>query len=88
MRNKGLTTHLVGKHICPKPEFGDCTNDHDANGRIWARLRPRMDGKYTAEIDAAWTEEGTTKLAVHDPWGNTDEVFLTNVNIFIPAVQL
>lgn len=80
---KGLTTHLVGKRVCPKPEWGSCTDSHDANGRMWASLKPSADGTYTAEIDAAWTEQGSTKLAVHDPHGNTAEFYLTNVNLYL-----
>jgi len=79
----GLATNLVGKRIKPIPEWGDCNNEHDPNGRIWAELKPTLSGQYTAEIDAAWTEEGSVKLAVHDPFGNTAEVWLKTVSIHI-----
>lgn len=83
MARTGLTTNLVGKRICPKPEWGSCTNEHDPNGRIWEGLKPSLDGVYTAEIDAAWTEDGSTKLAVHDPHGNTSEVWLKTVSMYL-----
>lgn len=81
MAKSGLSNQLLGKMIVPKPEYGDCSTKDDVNGRIWAGLKPNLSGEWLATIDAAWTYENTTKLAVHDVFGNTAEMHLTNVNL-------
>lgn len=78
-KNLGLSNSLLGKRIKPKEGFGDPRHPHDPNGRWWADLKPSLDGTYTAEIDAAWTEEGSVKVSAHDPWGNSAEFYMKYV---------
>ena len=43
---------------------------------------PDHSGQYHAEIDAAWLDgDGSVKIAVHDPFGNTKELYLTHVSL-------
>jgi hypothetical protein len=78
---KGLSNQLLGKTVVPKPELGDPATKDEVNWRIWAGLKPNLSGEWLATIDAAWTEEATVKIAVHDPHGNTAELYFTNVNL-------
>jgi hypothetical protein len=81
MAKGGLSNQLLGKMIVPKPEYGSTTAKDEVNGRVWAGLKPTLSGQMVATIDAAWTEERTTRIAVHDPWGNIVEMSLTLVNL-------
>lgn len=78
---KALSTSLIGKLIIAKPEFGNPTDkDGGPNYKIWSNLKPNASDEYIATIDAAWTEDGAVKIAVHDVHGNTAEMYYTLVN--------
>lgn len=81
MAKAGLSNQLIGKTVVPKPGYGDVNLASDVNGRVWAGLKPNASGEMIATIDAAWVEEGQIKIAIHDPWGNTAETYLTLVNL-------
>lgn len=81
MARAGLSNQLLGVVVVPKPDFGDPADSNSTNSRMWRELKPNQSGEWFATVDAVWTIDGTTKLAVHDAHGNTAEIYLTHVNI-------
>ena len=42
MAKTGLSNQLLGKRICPKPEYGSPTDKNNVNYRVWGDLKPSM----------------------------------------------
>ena len=84
MARGALSNQLLGKRIVPKPEYGNPSGPDSSqlNWKLWSGLNPDTAGDYHAYIDAAWLDsEHSVKIAVHDPFGNTKEMYLTHVNL-------
>ena len=78
----GLANQLLGKTVKPKPEFGSPSVPDTMNWRTWSGMSPDLSGCYHAEIDAAWVDgDGNVKIAVHDPFGTTKEMWFAHVNL-------
>ena len=86
MAKTGLSNQLLGKRIVPKPEYGSVSERDPIkitqNVHLWSGLQPDGAGDYHAYIDAAWVDsDGNVKIAVHDSFGATKEMWLTHVNL-------
>lgn len=77
-----LANQLLGKLVCPKPEYGPIDDPNMPNYKIWAALKPNLSNEMLATIDAAWIENRAVMVGVHDVHGSTAVLHLSLINLW------
>lgn len=69
MAKGSLSNQLLGRTVTPSKGLEN----------VWRGLKENLSNELVATIDAAWIDEGSVKIAVHDPFGNVTEMYLNHV---------